>query len=90
MKANVIGYLEMEDEAGIDDKVLAVPMKKLDPRWAHIEDVGDLTEAQRKEIKEFFENYKKLEPGKWVKLKDFKSKEDAEKIIQEAIKSHSG
>ena len=86
VRAQVIGYLEMEDESGIDNKVLAVPAKKLDPRWAHIQDVGDLKAEQKQEIRDFFENYKKLEPGKWVKLKDFKSKEEAEKIIEEAIK----
>lgn len=89
VKARAVGYLEMEDEAGIDHKVLAVPTKKLDPRWAHVEDVSDLTEEQRKEIKDFFENYKKLEPEKWVKVRNFKSKEEAEKLIGEAIQRHA-
>jgi inorganic pyrophosphatase len=89
VKAQVIGYLEMEDEAGIDHKVLAVPIKKLDPRWAHVQDVKDLTEEQKQEIRDFFENYKKLEPVKWVKLQDFKSREEAEKIIEEAVKRHA-
>lgn len=84
VKAQVVGYLEMEDEAGIDHKILAVPTKKLDPRWAHVQDVGDLSEDQRKEIKDFFENYKKLEPNKWVKAGEFKSREEAEKVVQEA------
>lgn len=87
-KARVIGYLEMEDESGIDNKVLAVVPKKFDPRWAEVEDVADLTEEQRKEIREFFENYKKLEPEKWVKLKDFRSREEAEQIVSEAEDRH--
>ena len=84
----VIGYLEMEDEAGIDTKIIAVPKPKINPRFSEIKDVSDLTEHQRKEIKEFFETYKNLEPEKWVKLKDFKSKEEAEKMVKDAQKRH--
>jgi inorganic pyrophosphatase len=86
VKARPIGILEMEDEAGIDTKILAVPVEKIDPRFAHIQDVNDLPEHIKKEIKEFFETYKRLEPGKWVKLKDFKGKEVAERMIEEAKK----
>lgn len=86
VKAEAIGYLEMEDEGGIDHKVIAVPVAKLDPRMSHIKDVSDLTEHQKAEIKNFFETYKLLEPNKWVKVKDFKSKGDAEKLVNEATK----
>lgn len=84
VKARPIGLLEMEDEEGIDNKILAVPVEKIDPRFKEIQDVNDLPEHTKKEIKEFFETYKRLEPGKWVKLRDFKEKSFAEKIIQEA------
>jgi inorganic pyrophosphatase len=86
VKARAIGILEMEDEGGVDTKILAVPVEKIDPRFAHIQDVNDLPEHTKKEIREFFETYKRLEPGKWVKLKDFKGKEVAEKMIEEAKK----
>lgn len=86
VKAEVIGYLEMEDEGGIDHKIIAVPSAKVDPRWSHITDVKDLTEHQKKEMKEFFETMKRLEPGKWVKVQDFKSKKEAEKLIEETQK----
>ncbi len=86
VKARAIGILEMEDEAGIDTKILAVPIEKIDPRFAEIKDIKDLPEHTKKEIKEFFETYKRLEPGKWVKLKDFKGKEVAERMIEEAKK----
>ena len=86
VQAEVIGYLEMEDEGGIDHKVIAVPIEKIDPRWKEIQDVKDLGAHQRAEIKEFFETYKRLEPNKWVKVTDFKSKEEAEKIIEDAQK----
>lgn len=81
-----VGYLEMEDESGIDHKVIAVPVAKVDPRWSHVVDIKDLTEHQLKEIKNFFETYKILEPNKWVKVQGFKSKKDAEKLIVEAQK----
>jgi inorganic pyrophosphatase len=74
----------MEDEAGIDHKIIAVPVEKIDPRWKEVKDIKDLGAHQRAEIKEFFETYKRLEPNKWVKVTDFKSKEEAEKIIEEA------
>ncbi|HOK35197.1 MAG TPA: inorganic diphosphatase [Candidatus Pacearchaeota archaeon] len=83
--AEPIGLLEMEDEGGIDTKIIAVPKAKIDPRFEEIKDVSDLPEHTKKEIKEFFENYKNLEPGKWVKLKDFKSKSEAEKVIEKSL-----
>jgi inorganic pyrophosphatase len=84
VEAEPIGLLEMEDEAGIDTKIIAVPTPKIDPRFQEIQDISDLPEHTKKEIKEFFENYKNLEPGKWVKLKDFKPKSEAEKAIKKA------
>lgn len=84
IKARPIGVLEMEDEEGVDHKILAVPSEKIDPSFKEIEDVKDLTEFQKAQIKEFFETYKRLEPGKWVKLKDFKGKEEAQKLIEKA------
>ncbi len=84
VKAEPIGYLEMEDEGGIDHKIVAVPIEKLDPRWREVKDIKDLGAHQRAEIKEFFETYKRLEPNKWVKVTDFKSREEAEKLIEKA------
>ncbi|MBI4138278.1 MAG: inorganic diphosphatase [Candidatus Wildermuthbacteria bacterium] len=85
VKAEPIGYLQLEDEAGIDHKVIAVPAAKVDHRWASVKDVSDLPDHVKNEIKNFFETYKLLEPGKWVKAGEFKSKAEAEQIIQEAI-----
>lgn len=86
VKARVIGVLEMEDEGGIDTKVVTVPIEKIDPRFKEIQDVSDLGEHTKKEIMEFFEVYKRLEPGKWVKLNGFKGKEVGEKMVIEATK----
>lgn len=81
-----IGLLEMEDEAGIDTKIIAIPTAKIDPFMASINDINDLPEMTRNKIKHFFEHYKELEPGKWVKLKNFKSKKVAEEEIRKSIK----
>ena len=75
-----IGMLEMEDEAGIDTKILAVPTVKVDPFYGHINDIADLDDSTKTKIKHFFDHYKEIEPGKWVKTKAFlnakKAKED--------------
>ncbi|MFA5169218.1 MAG: inorganic diphosphatase [Candidatus Paceibacterota bacterium] len=84
--SKIIGMFNMEDESGIDYKIIAVPDDKIDPRFKHINSVDDLTEHQRKEIQEFFEIYKRLEPNKWVKVTGFESKEKAEEIIEKCKK----
>jgi inorganic pyrophosphatase len=61
-----------------------VPNEKIDPRFKEIQNVDDLPSHFKKEIKEFFESYKRLEPEKWVKVKEFKSKEEAEATIKKA------
>lgn len=80
-----IGLLEMEDEAGMDNKILAVPAKKVDPFFAKVEDIADLDDAVKNKIKHFFEHYKELEPGKWVKVKNFLSKDKAQEEIKKSI-----
>lgn len=84
--AKIIGMLNMEDESGIDYKIIAVPDDKIDPRFKEINDISDLNEHQRKEIQEFFEIYKRLEPNKWVKVTGFESREKAEEIIEKCKK----
>src|SRR3990167_3213400 len=69
--ARVVGMLEMEDEEGIDTKIIAVPTKKVDPFFSKVEDIGDIDEPTKAKIKHFFEHYKEIEPNKWVKVKDF-------------------
>lgn len=83
-----IGMLEMEDEAGIDVKVVAVPKEKIDPNWGSLNNINDVPNTYKNKIKHFFENYKTLEPGKWVKIADWLSKEKAEAVIQEAIERY--
>ncbi|MEI6532880.1 MAG: inorganic diphosphatase [Candidatus Roizmanbacteria bacterium] len=81
-----IGMLEMEDEEGIDTKILAVPIEKVDPFLAHIKDIGDVPEADKNKVRHFFEHYKDLEKGKWVKLKEFLGKDKAIADIRKGMK----
>ena len=88
IKCRLIGVLIMEDESGMDEKLLAVPVSKVDPKYDEIKDIEDLPKSTLEKIKNFFETYKMLEPNKWVKVKDYKGKEEAEKILQEAIENY--
>lgn len=84
VKCHAIGMLEMSDEAGVDAKIIAVPTKKIDPLYGSYESLSDVHESILAKIKHFFENYKTLEPGKWVKVDEFKGVEVADEIISKA------
>jgi inorganic pyrophosphatase len=75
----------MEDESGMDEKIVAVPNAKVDKSQKHINDIKDLPELFVKSIVHYFEHYKDLEDGKWVKIGEIKGAIDAKKIIQESI-----
>ena len=80
-----VGVLKMQDEAGGDEKVIAVPVPKLTKRYAHIANYTDLPEITLQQIQHFFEHYKDLEPGKWVKVHGWGNAVEAKKFIAEAI-----
>ena len=84
--SKIIGMLEMEDEAGIDTKIIAVPTEKIDPNSSEINDISDVSNSIKNKIKHFFENYKTLEPGKWAKIKEWKGKEEAVAAVKKSIK----
>jgi inorganic pyrophosphatase len=86
LKAKPIGVLIMEDEAGQDEKIVAVPLAKIDPVYSRYDNINQLEDSTKNKIKHFFEYYKTLEPGKWVKVKKWLNKNDAEKMILKAIK----
>ena len=81
-----VGVFNMTDDGGSDAKVIAVPAK--DPRWEHIQDIGDIPEFTKKEIEHFFEHYKDLEPGKWVKIDGWQGAAEAEAVIQAGIAAY--
>jgi inorganic pyrophosphatase len=84
-----IGILMMEDEGGLDGKVLAVPTEKILPMYAKIQSLDDLHELQLQQIAHFFERYKDLEKGKWVKVKGWEGKDAAHKEIVDGVANYN-
>jgi len=87
VKVRVIGALIIEDEEGEDPKILSVLVN--DARFEGYKDITDVHKHKLKEIQEFFETYKRLEPHKWVKFKEWKNAEEARRIVNYAIKRFS-
>jgi inorganic pyrophosphatase len=85
IRARPIGILLMEDEAGPDEKIICVPHDRVHPQFAAVETIDDLPAITRSAIEHFFERYKDLEPGKWVKVRGWGDKTDAEANILRAI-----
>ena len=80
-----IGVLIMEDNAGQDEKVIAVPSPKLTLRYENVTEYTHLPEITRQQVQHFFEHYKDLEPGKWVKIGGWYDSTHAKKMITDAI-----
>jgi inorganic pyrophosphatase len=80
-----VGVLMMEDDGGEDEKIIAVPSSKLTQRYDRVKTHTDLPEITLKQIEHFFEHYKDLEPGKWVKIIRWGDAEDAHRLIREGI-----
>jgi inorganic pyrophosphatase len=80
-----IGVLKMEDDGGGDEKIIAVPVPKLTKRYENVHNFTDLPTITREQIQHFFEHYKDLEPGKWVKLIGWGDAAEARRLIVEAI-----
>jgi inorganic pyrophosphatase len=85
MAVRPVGVLLMEDEAGGDEKIVAVPVPRLTKRYNRIKTYSDLPEITLEQIQHFFEHYKDLEPGKWVKIVRWGGAEEAQKLILEGI-----
>lgn len=85
-----IGVMLMEDNSGVDEKVLAVPSPHLTQRWNAVKEFSDLPEITLKQIEHFFEHYKDLEPGKWVKVGGWHEAATARRKIVEAIERAKG
>ena len=80
-----IGVLKMEDDGGGDEKIIAVPSPKLTKRYVNVHRCSDLPEITLEQIQHFFEHYKDLEKGKWVKLLGWGEPEEAQRLIMEAV-----
>lgn len=85
VSCRIVGMLEMEDEAGIDTKIIALPRVKIDPMQAHIQTIDDIPETEKNKIRHFFDHYKDLEKDKWVKTKDFLGKDAAIEAIKKSM-----
>lgn len=83
--AKPVGVLIMEDEKGMDEKIIAVPAPKLNSQFESANEIADLPESLINKIKHFFEHYKDLEKGKWVKIKSFEGAAKARELIVEGI-----
>ena len=80
-----IGVLIMEDNAGEDEKIIAVPTPKITRRYENVRNYTDLPQITLEQVAHFFEHYKDLEPGKWVKIGGWHNADRARKMIVEAI-----
>lgn len=85
ISVRVVGVLLMEDEAGVDEKIIAVPSPKLTRRYDRVLNHTDLPEITLQQIEHFFSHYKDLEKNKWVKILRWGDAEEARKLITEAI-----
>jgi inorganic pyrophosphatase len=89
MSCRIVGVLLMEDEAGQDEKLLAVPSTKLTRRYETVKEYTDLPKITLEQIEHFFSHYKDLEPNKWVKVRGWGSAEEARALVLEGIRRAS-
>jgi inorganic pyrophosphatase len=85
MSCRIVGVLLMEDEAGGDEKLIAVPSAKLTKRYEKVENYTDLPQITLDQIEHFFTHYKDLEPGKWVKVTGWGDAAKAREMVMESI-----
>ena len=88
VKCRALGMFKMQDESGDDAKLLAVPVDKVLPLYSHIKTLDDVSPALLKTIAHFFEHYKDLEAGKWVKAQGWEGIESAHKEIADGIANY--
>lgn len=88
VRARPIGMLRMQDESGVDNKILAVPVEKLSRHYKDVKTKEDLDEIVLAQIEHFFEHYKKLEPGKWVKIDAWEDADAAKAEIKACIERY--
>jgi inorganic pyrophosphatase len=88
IRASPVGVLITADEEGEDAKVVAVPVAKVDPSFSEVKDIQNVPQHIQDQIKHFFEHYKELEKGKYVKVKGWENKESAKRKINEAMERY--
>jgi inorganic pyrophosphatase len=90
IRARPVGVLKMSDEAGGDEKLLAVPHEKLTQLYNDIQDIDDVPQLLKDQITHFFEHYKDLEKGKWVKVEGWENADSARAAIIKAAAAYKG
>ena len=85
MNCRIVGVLFMRDEAGFDEKIVAVPSTRLTKRYQKIENYTDLPEITLRQFEHFFAHYKDLEPGKWVRVEPWGDAAEARQIVAQSI-----
>lgn len=85
MSCRIVGVMIMEDEAGGDEKLIAVPSSKLTKRYENVQNYTDLPQITLDQIEHFFAHYKDLEPGKWVKIVRWGDAAEAQKMVMDGI-----
>ena len=90
IRARPVGVLKMSDEAGGDEKLLAVPHEKLTQLYNDIQDIDDVPQLLKDQIVHFFENYKDLEKGKWVKVEGWENADAARAAIVKSAAAYQG
>jgi inorganic pyrophosphatase len=88
VRCRALGMLKMEDDGGVDAKLIAVPVEKLCPMFKDIQKMEDLPQLLRDQIVHFFEHYKDLEKGKWVKIQGWDTLDAATKELEDGIKNY--
>ncbi|NVJ51058.1 MAG: inorganic diphosphatase [Gammaproteobacteria bacterium] len=88
IRCRPVGVLKMTDESGTDAKLIAVPVSKLTPIYKGINEANDLPELLLNQIEHFFEHYKDLEPGKWVKIEGWDNAAAAKQEIMDSVKRY--
>lgn len=89
VRATPLGVLLTEDEEGKDSKIIAIPTPKVDPAYSNIKQISDIPASILEKVKHFFEHYKELEPGKFVKVVGYANNQVARQKIKEAADRYS-
>jgi inorganic pyrophosphatase len=89
VRSRPVGVMMMEDESGMDEKIIAVPHSKLHPYYDEVTDYTDLPKVLIDQIAHFFAHYKDLEPGKWAKIIGWADSKKAAEMIEVSITAHN-
>jgi inorganic pyrophosphatase len=90
VRCRPVGMLHMRDEAGEDTKIIAVPLDRLCGLYKSVKTIKDVPEPTRAQIAHFFQHYKDLEPGKWVKIKGWVGPREAKREIADGLSRYKG